>query len=126
VALDRARTPDLIDDLHDRRRVVDIAASLVKFDRDAALLHYPIQLRQEIDVEIAAAKLPIGNAAQAQILLVLHDLADRAVLDLAQRGGRDGTPRGLRARVEQKFRAQEAADVIGTERRPRRAERLRL
>ena len=47
----------------------------------------------------------------------LHDVADRVVLDRAQRGGGDLAACELLARVEQLLRPQEAADVIGAERR---------
>ena len=116
----------LVDHPHDRRRVVDIPVGLVKLDRHAALLHHAVELRQEVDVEKGAAEFPVGDAAQAQVLLQVHDLADRAVLDLAQRRGRDRAAVEIIARLEQVFRPQKTADVIGTERLAARRRRREL
>ena len=58
---------------------------------------------------------------QADVLLELHDLGDRLVLDLAQLLGRDLALGLLLARFEQVLGAQEAADVVGAERRRARA-----
>ena len=54
---------------------------------------------------------------EADVLLHLHDLGDRAILDRAQLGRGDLAARLAFARVEQVFRTQEAADVVGAERR---------
>jgi hypothetical protein len=67
-------------------------------------------------VEVGAPVLAVGDALQAEILLEADDVADRAVLDLAQLRARDLALALALARVEQLLGAQEAADVIGAER----------
>ena len=47
------------------------------------------------------------------------DVADRLVLDLAQLVGVDPVVGEVLARLQQLWRAQEAADVVGSERRSR-------
>jgi len=79
--------------------------------------HHALELLEEIDVEIGAAELAVGDALQAPVLLELDDVADRLVLDRAQLGAADRVLlEMLVARLEQLFRAQEAAYVIGAER----------
>ena len=109
--------PHFARDLHHRRREVDVAGRAVEAHRDAALGLDALELRQEVDVEIGAAELAVGDAAQAQVLLELDDAADRVVLHAAQRRGVDGAGLVLLARIEQRLGAQEAADVVGAKRR---------
>ena len=47
------------------------------------------ELLQEVDVEVGAAELAVGDALQPDLLLEAHDLADRAVFRRAQLGARD-------------------------------------
>ena len=76
------------------------------------------ELGQEVDVEIGAAKLTVGDALKPDILLEIDDLGDRLVLDQAQLLGADFLlDEELLARVEQVFRAQKAADMVGAKRR---------
>ncbi len=77
------------------------------------------ELLEEVDVEIRAAELAVGDRLQAGVLLHLHDLGDRAILDRPQVRRRDLAARLPVARLQQVLRAQEAADVIGAERRCR-------
>ena len=62
------------------------------------------------------AELSVGRRLQAEILLQLHDLADRLVLDAAQLLGVDLCLRMTLARLKQPRRPQQAAHVIRTER----------
>src|SRR5204863_4232285 len=78
------------------------------------------------DVEVRAAEFAVGDAVKTQVLLELHDFADRVIFDVAQRGGRDRAALVSIARVEQALRTQETADVIGAERRLRAGARHRL
>ena len=50
-----------------------LPARAVEADVDAALGLDALELGQEVDVEIGAAELAVGDAAQAQVLLVAHD-----------------------------------------------------
>ena len=72
---------DLAGDLHHRRREIDVALGAVELDVDAALGLDAAELRQEVDVEIGAPELAVGDAAQAEVLLELDDVANRLVLD---------------------------------------------
>ena len=60
---------------------------------------------------------PSVAVLQADVLLQLHDVADRLVLDGAQLGVVELAGRVVGARLEQPRRAQQAADVVGPERR---------
>ena len=42
------------------------------------------ELLEEVDVEVGAAELAVGDALQADVFLELDDLGDRVVLDRAQ------------------------------------------
>ena len=62
---------------------------------------------------------PSVAALQADVLLHPHDLADRLVLDAREAPPSSMRPGGvLLARREERGRAQQAADVVGAERRP--------
>ena len=99
----------------------------MELDRHPALLDHAVELRQEIDVKERAAEFTVGDAAQAEVLLELDDLADRAILDRAQLGGRKRCALRGSARLEQILRPQETADVIGAKRRLRGLrDRLRM
>ena len=75
---------------------------------------YGDELLEEVDVEVGAAELAVGDALQADVLLELHDLGDGLVFDGAKLLGRDLAPGFLLARFEQVFGAQETADVVET------------
>ena len=64
-----------------------------------------------------AAKLAVGDGFQADVLLELHDLADGLVLRGLELVGLDTTVREVLPRLEESLRAQQAADVVGAERR---------
>ncbi len=66
-------------------------------------------------MEISAAEFAVGDGLQAGVFLELDDLGDRLVFHLAQLGRIDFAARFALARLQQVFRPQEAADVIGAE-----------
>ena len=111
--LDVLDVADLVDDTHHRRRQLLAAVGLDDGHRDVGL--DAAQLVEEIDVEVGAAELAVGDALQADVFLEPDDLGDRVVLDGAQLPRRDlalGLPL---ARLEQAPGAEEAADVVGAE-----------
>ena len=62
-----------------------------------------------------AAEFAVGDRLQADLFLFLDDALDLAVFDRFQRGGVDFALGELRARLFQRRRPQQAADVIGAE-----------
>jgi hypothetical protein len=90
---DRPRVPHLAGDDRDRRLLFRTAelGTRVLAQRDA------FQLRKEIEVPPLAAELAVGDALQADRLLPGDDFADGFLIDLS--------------------RTQQAADVVGAERR---------
>jgi hypothetical protein len=64
-----------------------------------------------------AAELAVGRELEAELLLLLDDLLDLAVLDGLELGRRDRTLFALGARLLERGGAQEAANMIGTKRR---------
>ncbi len=115
-ALDRPRVAHVARHVHYRRREVDVAGVAVEADGDAALDLHTFQLCQEVDVEVGPAEFAVGDPPQAQVFLKAHDVANRRVLDLPQFGGAHRAGLEALARVEQRLRTQEAADVVGAER----------
>src|SRR5262249_24959420 len=116
VELDRLRVLHLAGDFQDRRREADVALLRMELRGEAGVRLDAVELLEEIDVEECAAEFPVGDALQPHVLLELDDPADCRVLELAQlllRNLAGGMPV---ARLEQLFRAQEAADVVGSER----------
>ena len=71
----------------------------------------------EVHVPGRAAELAVGGRAQADVLLQLDRVADRVVLDRAQLFGVDRVVREVLARLQQRGRAEQAADVVGSVRR---------
>ena len=112
-ALNRFRVAHLARDVHDRRLEIDVALRAVKLDVDAALRLDAFELREEIDMEVRAAKFAVRDPAQSQILLKLDDAANRFIFDAAQLRSADAPLLELLACVEQEFRPQKTADVIG-------------
>ena len=62
-----------------------------------------------------AAEFAVGDRLQADVFLAFDDAHDLAVLDRFQRGGVDLASGVFFARLFQRGRAQQAADVIGAE-----------
>ena len=76
----------------------------------------PTQLVDEVHVPRAAAQLAVGGRLEPDLLLHPHDVADGVVLGGAEVLGADATGGGVLAGLEQRRRAEQAPDVIGTER----------
>jgi hypothetical protein len=60
--------------------------------------------------------LAVGRRAQADLLLLAHDVGDRLVLDPAELVGVDPAGGEVVARLQQPGGAEQAADVVGAER----------
>jgi len=103
-----------VDDLDHRRGQFFAAVGPLYQHRDVGF--HATELLQEVDVEVGAAKLAVGDAGQATVALELHDFGDGAVFHRAQLPGVDLADRLLLARLQQVGRAQEAADVVSAER----------
>src|SRR5262249_53069193 len=76
-----------------------------------------VEHAEKIEVPPGAAELAVARQLKAELFLLLDDLLDLAVLDRLELGGADGALFALGARFLERRRAQEAADMIGTERR---------
>jgi hypothetical protein len=116
VDLDRLDVPDRPCDFHHGRREIDVPLLAVKAHRDATLGFNAGELLQEIDVEISATKLTVGDSFQTKIFLKSNDVPDRRIFDGTQLGTVDGTAPVTLAGIEERSGAQEAADVIGAKR----------
>ncbi len=105
----------LVDHAHHGRGEFLGAVRLDDGDRHVGL--DAAELLQEVDVEVGPAEFAVSDALQAHVLLELHDLGDGLVFHLAQLLGGDLALGLLLAGFQQVLGAQEAADVVGTERR---------
>ena len=76
-----------------------------------------VEAPQEIEMPPGAAEFAVGDGLQAGRFLLLDDVLDLAVLDRLQRGGVDLAFGAALARLFQRGRPQQAADMIGAERR---------
>src|SRR5262249_32057285 len=77
----------------------------------------PVEHAEEIEVPPRAAELAVGCELEADLLLLAHDLLDLAVLDLLELRIGDRALLVLGACVLERSGAQEAADMVGAERR---------
>ena len=105
-------------DLADDARA--LRPGLQALERDALLHHVAlgaVQAPQEVEMPPGAAELAVGDRRKPDLLLLLDDALDLAVLDRLEVGGSDLALGALLARLLQRGRAQQAADVIGAERR---------
>ena len=75
------------------------------------------ELVDEVHVPRRAAELAVGHRAQAEVLLQGDDVADRVVLGRAQAVGVDAAFAEVLPGLHELARAQQAADVLGPERR---------
>ena len=83
-------------------------------------LAHAAELVDEVHVPRRPAELAVGGRLQADVLLHAHDVADGVVLDGPQLVGATADRRRARSRASQQaLGAQQAADVIGAERRTR-------
>jgi hypothetical protein len=69
----------------------------------------------EIELPPRAPQLAVGRELQPDLFLLLDDLLDLAVLDLPELSGGDLALLALRARLLERRRSQQAADMIGAE-----------
>src|SRR5262249_31849567 len=76
-----------------------------------------VEHAEKVEVPPGAAELAVGRKLKAELLLLLDDLFDLAVLDGLELGRGDGALFALGARLFERRGAQEAADMIGAERR---------
>src|SRR5262249_41679737 len=105
---------DLADDAQPLRlglHAAELDALLGLVDFDA------VEHAEKVEMPPGAAQLAVGRQLKPEFLLLLDDLFDLAVLDRFELGRRDGALLALGARLLERRGAQEAADVIGTERR---------
>ena len=83
----------------------------------ACFLLDPVELVDEVHVPRRPTELPVGRRTQTHFFLHAHDLANRLVLDGAQPRVVDAAGSVILARLQQRRRAKQAADVVGAERR---------
>src|SRR5262249_43267114 len=76
-----------------------------------------VEHAEKIEVPPGAAELAVARPPKAELFLLLDALLDLPVLDRLELGGADGALFALGARFLERRRAQEAADMVGTERR---------
>src|SRR5215475_352643 len=103
--------------MHDRRCEVHFAARAVKARSDPAARFDAFKLLEKVDVKVGATKLAVRDALQTEILLEADDVADCGVFDGAQLLPGNIALLELIACFEERWRAQEAAHLIGTKRR---------
>ena len=103
----------LAGDRQARRREIDHPGAAVEFRFDPAADRHAFQPLQEVDVKEGSAELAVGDAFQADVLLLLDDVADVSVFDLSQLGLGDGARLLSLARLNERRRPEEAADVVG-------------
>ena len=101
------------------RSEIDLALGAVKVRRQAAASLDAFQLLEEIDVKVSPPELAVGDALEPDVFLQADDIGDRRVFDGAQRCLADLSSPAALARFEELRRPQEAADVVGAERRLR-------
>ena len=87
---------------------------------DAGIHHVlldAVEAPEEIEMPPGAAEFAVGDRLQADFFLAFDDALDLAVFDRLERGGVDLALGALLARLLQRGRPQQAADMIGAERR---------
>src|SRR4051812_7850956 len=118
VSEDDVVEPDLSRDIGNGRGEIEVAPLVVEMYLERLLRpDDSSQLVDEIHVPGAAAELAVRRGAQAHLLLHPHDLADRLVLDLAEPLARQAPARERGPGFEELLRTEQAADVVGPERR---------
>jgi hypothetical protein len=70
---------------------------------------HAVEPLEEVKLPPRAAQFSVGRELEADLLLLLDDLLDLAILDLAKLLGRDLALGALRPRLFQRGRAQQAA-----------------
>ena len=76
-----------------------------------------LQPAEKIEMPEGAPEFTIGRELHADVFLLLDQLLDLFVLDRLELRGRDLALLALGARLLQALGAQEAADLVGAERR---------
>ena len=97
-----------------------LRAGLQALERDALLHHVAlgaVETPEEVEVPPGAAELAVGNGLEPDLLLLLDRALDLAVLDRLERSRIDLAPGVFLAGLLQRSRTQQAADVVGAERR---------
>jgi hypothetical protein len=123
---DRRREPEPAVHVERGGSELDLAVLIEELDGDVAgLPGHAVELVDEVHVPRRAAKLAVGRRRQTDLLLLGHHLADRVVLDRPQRVRVDAPGREIVPRCEQPGGAEQAARVVGAERRPRASPRPR-
>jgi hypothetical protein len=91
-----------------------IALGVVELDGHVARrLADAVERVDEVHVPRRAAELAVGGGVQSDVLLHAHDVADRLVLDGAQRLVVDPAGGVILAGAQEVGRTQQAADVVG-------------
>ncbi len=113
-----SRERELRVDVGGRRRPVVLAVLVVEVHADRVVLDLvdAAELVDEVHVPGLAAELAVGRGLEADLLLAPDDLADRLVLQPAQLGVVDAAGGVVLAGLQKLLRAQQAADVVGSER----------
>ena len=93
-----------------------LGVDAVEFDRRRADLLDALQAPEEIEMPPRAAKLAVGRELESDRLLSLDGALNLAVLDRLERRGVDLALGEFDARLLQRGRAQQAADMVGAER----------
>ena len=116
VGEDRLAQRHALLDVQRRRRELDRPLGVAELDLDVVLRRGdPAELVDEVHVPRGAAELAVGGRLQPDLLLLAHDVADRLVLDPLQLLGVDAPRLEVLARLQQRGRSQQAADVVGAE-----------
>ena len=92
-------------------------ARVIRKREGRCLDRHALDSLHEMAEERAAAKLAVGHRLQPDIFLKSDDLTDGAVLDDVQFAFHHLSFAHLMPRLDQRLRAQQAADVIGVKRR---------
>src|SRR5262245_39675479 len=97
-----------------------LRAGLQALERDALLHHIAfraVEAPEKVEVPPGAAELAVGDGLEPHLLLLLDDALDLAVLDRLERGRADLALGVLLPRLLERSRTQQAADMVGAERR---------
>src|SRR4029453_17295817 len=73
-----------------------------------------VEPAEKVEVPPGAAELAVGRKLKAKLLLLLDDVLDLAILDRLGLAPGDGTLFALGARLLERRRPQEAANMVGT------------
>ena len=78
-----------------------------------------VETPEEIEMPPGAAEFTVGDRSQPDIFLLRDDARDLAVFGRLQRRGIDRAAGVAGTRIAQRCRAQQAADMVSPEGRPR-------